>query len=209
MKKSISYNIFEGRALHSGKYDNNIPLHIIPVRHFINCVVELVAMTDKQDIFEVGCGEGQILGVLYQQGYKCSGLDYDEKAVSLSRQNFEQNNMNIPVSRGDVYNCEDLPNGKMLICLEVLEHLEKPEEALRILSEKTDEYLLVSVPREPLWCILNFIRGKYRKDLGNTPGHIKHWSKKKFIQLCKNYGEIVAIRAPLPWTIVLLRKDRK
>lgn len=209
MKNRVSYTIFEGGALHTGKYDNKNPLHIIPVKHFINNVVELMSMTKKKDIFEVGCGEGQILGVLYQQGYKCSGLDYSEEAVKLSLQNFKRNNMDISVSKGNVYNCDDLPNGKMLICLEVLEHLEKPEKALQILCERTDEFLLVSVPREPIWCILNFFRGKYWKNFGNTPGHINHWSKKKFLKLCKNYGEIVAVRSPFPWTIILLRKDKR
>ena len=38
--------------------------------------------------------------------------------------------------------------------------------------------LLVSVPREPLWRGLNMARGAYMRDLGNTPGHVNHWSKR-------------------------------
>ena len=43
-------------------------------------------------------------------------------------------------------------------------------------------HLLVSVPREPLWRGLNMARGAYLKDLGNTPGHVNHWSKRTFVR---------------------------
>ena len=36
------------------------------------------------------------------------------------------------------------------------------------------------MPREPLWRGLNMARGAYLKDLGNTPGHVNHWSKRSF-----------------------------
>ena len=38
-------------------------------------------------------------------------------------------------------------------------------------------------PREPLWRGLNIARGAYLKDLGNTPGHLNHWSKRGFVAL--------------------------
>jgi hypothetical protein len=65
--------------------------------------------------------------------------------------------------------------------------------------------VLVSVPREPLWRGLNIARGAYLKDLGNTPGHLSHWSKRSFARLLARHGEIVELRSPLPWTMALLR----
>ncbi len=95
---------------------------------------------------------------------------------------------------------------RMLICCEVLEHVSDPETAVRIISECTNEYFVVSVPREPVWRILNFVRGKYICDFGNTPGHINHWGTRKFIKMISKYAEIVAYSTPLPWTMVLARK---
>jgi len=46
------------------------------------------------------------------------------------------------------------------------------------------------------------LRGKYFSSLGNTPGHIQRWSKKKFINFVSNYSKIDTIRTPLPWTII-------
>jgi hypothetical protein len=65
-------------------------------------------------------------------------------------------------------------------------------------------HLLVSVPREPLWRALNLARGAYVADLGNTPGHVNHWSRRAFERLLAGYGK-VEIRTPFPWTMALVR----
>ena len=75
------------------------------------------------------------------------------------------------------------------------------DEMSRVASRK----ILVSVPREPIWRILNMARGAYIKDLGNTPGHLNHWSKRSFVQMLKGYGRVDAVLTPFPWTMVLLR----
>jgi hypothetical protein len=63
----------------------------------------------------------------------------------------------------------------------------------------------VSVPREPLWRALNVARGAYLAQLGNTPGHVNHWSKRAFVSLLGRYGEVVEARSPFPWTMLLVR----
>jgi hypothetical protein len=66
-------------------------------------------------------------------------------------------------------------------------------------------HLLVSVPHEPLWRILNIARGAYVRELGNTPGHVNHWSKRSFVKLLERHGEVVEARLPFPWTMLLVR----
>ncbi len=66
-------------------------------------------------------------------------------------------------------------------------------------------HLLVSVPREPAWRALNLVRGAYPRALGNTPGHVNHWSKRGFLDLVSDYGRLVAVSSPLPWTMALVR----
>ena len=51
-------------------------------------------------------------------------------------------------------------------------------------------HLLVSVPREPLWRGLNVARGAYLSDLGNTPGHVNHWSKRSFVAMLSRHGSV-------------------
>jgi hypothetical protein len=66
-------------------------------------------------------------------------------------------------------------------------------------------HLLVSVPREPLWRMLNLARGAYWTSLGNTPGHLNHWSRRSFVELLSRHGEVVEARSPFPWTMLLVR----
>ena len=64
---------------------------------------------------------------------------------------------------------------------------------------------LTPLPREPLWRGLNMARGAYLRDLGNTPGHVNHWSKRAFTSLLSRYGTVEQARSPFPWTMVLVR----
>jgi 2-polyprenyl-3-methyl-5-hydroxy-6-metoxy-1,4-benzoquinol methylase len=93
----------------------------------------------------------------------------------------------------------------MVVCCEVLEHLDDPERALRALALLNTEYYVFSVPREPIWRVLNFMRGKYLGQLGNTPGHLQHWSATSFQKLISRYFDIDERRFPLPWTMLLCR----
>ena len=73
------------------------------------------------------------------------------------------------------------------------------------MARVSSSWILVSVPREPLWRGLNMARGAYWRDLGNTPGHLNHWSKREFAGLLRRYGEVVELRSPFPWTMALVR----
>jgi hypothetical protein len=95
-------------------------------------------------------------------------------------------------------------------CGEVLEHLTEPEKALLKLISITKKDLILSVPNEPIWHILNMLRGKYLTALGNTPGHFQHWSKSEFVNFVSKHADIIDVKTPLPWILVHCRpKIRK
>ena len=87
----------------------------------------------------------------------------------------------------------------------LVEHLEDPVRALDVLAQLARPWLLASVPREPLWRALNMARGAYLGDLGNTPGHLQHWSRRAFLRFLSTRLDVVEVRTPLPWTIALCR----
>ena len=94
---------------------------------------------------------------------------------------------------------------ELVAAIEVLEHVADPPAALAEMARVAARWLLVSVPREPLWRMLNLARGAYVGELGNTPGHLHHWTPGSFRRLLAGHGEIVSARAPLPWTMLLVR----
>jgi hypothetical protein len=87
----------------------------------------------------------------------------------------------------------------------VLEHVPDPDHTLAEMARVAAGHLVVSVPREPLWRALNLARGAYLKDLGNTPGHVNHWSRRAFVRMLSRHGEVVEVRSPFPWTMLLVR----
>ena len=91
----------------------------------------------------------------------------------------------------------------LVVCCEVLEHLEDPIKALNVLRSITGSHLVLSVPNEPVWRVLNMVRGKYWTDWGNTPGHIQHWSREGFIRFVSMYFQVTEIRSPVPWIMLL------
>ena len=48
-------------------------------------------------------------------------------------------------------------------------------------------------------------RGKYWGDLGNTPGHIQHWSRSGFVRLVGAHLDVTTVHSPTPWTMVAAR----
>ena len=80
-----------------------------------------------------------------------------------------------------------------------------PEHTVAEMARVASRWLLVSVPREALWRALNMALGAYLRDLGNTPGHLNHWSKASFVKLLSRHGDVVEARSPFPWTMLLVR----
>ena len=94
---------------------------------------------------------------------------------------------------------------ELVVCCEVLEHVEGPEAALSVLADLARPWAIISVPREPLWRALNLARLSYVRDLGNTPGHLNHWSKRSFVRFAESRFEVVSVHSPMPWTMALCR----
>jgi ubiquinone/menaquinone biosynthesis methyltransferase len=151
------------------------------------------------------CGTGDLaialLDAVSTRG-RVVGLDFSERMIEAARAKSSQ----VEWVQGDAL---DLPfaDGEFdaATAIEVLEHVPDAEHTVAEIARVAKRWLLVSVPREPLWRGLNLARGAYWKDLGNTPGHLNHWSKRSFVALLSRHGEVVQARSPFPWTMVLVR----
>jgi 2-polyprenyl-3-methyl-5-hydroxy-6-metoxy-1,4-benzoquinol methylase len=167
---------------------------------------ELLGLAAPNSLLDVGCGEG----VLVQRwakllvGARVVGVDLEEASLQDGWSARTAPNLEFRVGHA-----EHLPfaDGEfdLVSAVEVLEHLPDPRHALAEMRRCAQRHLLVSVPREPLWRALNMLRGAYWTALGNTPGHLNHWSRDGFVRLLADHGEVTAVRSPLPWTLVLLR----
>lgn len=193
------------RDYYMGKYRNPNPIARWLTDGFYRALQSILATLPGDDrILEIGCGPGEstrrILGMLRGQHFEAS--EYEQRLVDLNL----AEGFPVPLRQESAYDLQRPDKSfHCVLMLEVLEHLEDVDTALKEIFRVAETAVVVSVPNEPLWRILNFARGKYWSDLGNTPGHINHWSARAFTDLISQHGDIIAVRKPLPWTIVHAR----
>jgi len=189
---------------YAGKYTAQGWIGRCLVDRFYRGMAELLDLCRPGSCLEVGCGEGfstERLHALLRPGTPFHGLDVESRLVGAAR----SRNPGIPLWLGSAYALAARDGAyEAVVALEVLEHLEHPGAALRELGRVSARWLLLSVPREPIWRALNLLRLRYAGALGNTPGHVHHWSRRSFLRLAGSAGRIRAVRSPLPWTQVLL-----
>lgn len=190
------------------KYGSHNPIVRRIMKGFNDSLSELVVKAKPSTIHEIGCGEGFWVLKWQQEGIAARGSDFSKQVIELAQANASEQSISKELfGVRSIYDlAPDNDSADLVVCCEVLEHLEHPKEGLLALQSITTKNLILSVPREPIWCFLNMVRGKYITHWGNTPGHLQHWSKRGFVNLVSKYFLIEEIKTPLPWTMLLCRK---
>lgn len=158
---------------------------------------------------DIGCGEGAITATWARRAPGTRVVGLDRPSADLERAWAAEREPNLRFVTGDALDLP-FPDGAFACgsAIEVLEQVSDPDRALAELVRVTRGDLVVSVPREPVWRVLNVARGRYVRWLGNPPGHIQHFSRAAFLALAARHGEVVAVRTPFPWTMALVRPAR-
>lgn len=189
------------------KHTRKNPLQRLFINRFYAIVLQEAKNIAPETILDVGCGEGFTLKRLQDVGIgkTLEGVDFSEIALRIGTRTFP----NFAFKQGNAY---DLPYNDssvdLVFCLEVLEHLENPRRALEELSRVTKEYAIISVPNEPFFMLGNLLRGKNIMRLGNDREHIQRWTRKSFAKFVALHFDVVSVRHPFPWTVVVARKKK-
>jgi 2-polyprenyl-3-methyl-5-hydroxy-6-metoxy-1,4-benzoquinol methylase len=190
------------------KYASRNPIERRFVDGFLEQVGELADRSNATEAHEVGCGEGEISTLLARRGLRVRGSDVSAEVIEEARRRSQAAGVTVHYRAAAISDLRaDHDAAELIVCCEVLEHLDDPDTGLETLAGLARPWLLVSVPREPIWRALNLARGKYVRDLGNTPGHLGHWSRRGFIALLRSRVDVVDVRSPLPWTMALCRAN--
>lgn len=103
-----------------------------------------------KNILEAGCGLGRWVIPLSEKGYRVTGIEIEQDAVSVINQHFKSENLQ--VVQGDIFNMPFENNQfDLVISLGVLEHFKEEEMQLKAILEhkrvlKDDGVFLVTVP---------------------------------------------------------------
>jgi 2-polyprenyl-3-methyl-5-hydroxy-6-metoxy-1,4-benzoquinol methylase len=188
------------------KYGSTNPVVRRLMGAFERTLDELFERADPQSLLDVGCGEAVLTHKWAQRlgDRRVVGIDLDDPLLHAEWEQRQAPNLSYRVMKA-----ENLPfaDGEFDVAtaIEVLEHVPDPAHTVSEMARVASRHLLVSVPREPLWRGLNMARGAYIPNLGNTPGHLNHWSKRSFVKLLSRHGDVIEARSPFPWTMLLVR----
>jgi 2-polyprenyl-3-methyl-5-hydroxy-6-metoxy-1,4-benzoquinol methylase len=191
------------------KYGSTNPVVKRLMAGFEGTLEQLFTRAAPGSILDIGCGEGVLTSQWAERlgDGRVVGVDLDDP--KLAAEWATRVRPNLELKPLDVTGGLPYGDGEFeLVCAtEVLEHVPGPEQIITEMARVSSRYLLVSVPHEPLWRMLNVARGAYVGQLGNTPGHINHWTKRAFVTMLGRHGEVVEARSPFPWTMLLVRVD--
>ena len=184
MSGKVTYN--KGNI---AKYQSRNPLKRELIERFDLRILQLLKqITDENShmffgknitLLDAGCGEGFVT----EQIKKCfpkwniTGVDGAEEAVLFARKHVK----GVCFEVGNLYSL-DFPDCTfdIVICSEVLEHLDDPEQALRELNRISKSVLLLTVPHEPWFRLGNLLALHNVSRLGDPVDHVNHWNFSEF-----------------------------
>ena len=184
------------------KYASRNPIERRLVSGFLTCLESTLPATPPAAVLEVGVGEAQVsrrVAARFPESLVV-GLDLPDATLAAGWGS---------IGAGVFGDAVRLPfpdaTFDLTLAIEVLEHLDDPCVAIAELARvaKPGSAVVVSVPSEPLWRGLNMLRGKYLGQLGNTPGHVQHWSPSAFVRVVGETLDIRSVHRPRPWTMVV------
>ena len=190
------------------KYTNPNPIQRFLMRRFLEQAA-LVTSLDVYSVLDAGCAEGFVTRFLLEKqalspkGFLI-GIDLDREAI--------QRGADIsPQVKKLLADITALPfadaSFDLVITTEVLEHISNPAKGLREIKRVSRRYCLLSVPHEPWFRAMNFLRGKHLRRWGNDPEHLQNWSLSAFRRFVAGECRVLAMRSVLPWILVLAIKE--
>ena len=182
------------------KYATTNPIERRMMSGFFAAIERMLDGSDPDVIVEVGAGEGRVTERLVERFPDAAVIGLDLPDDELAD---EWTELGVPMFFGDATRLPFADRSiDLVVGLEVLEHVPDPTRALAEVARVCGGAAVLSVPREPIWRAGNMARGRYLRDLGNTPGHVNHWSSRSFVDFVAAEFDIARTARPLPWTVV-------
>ena len=136
---------------------------------------------DGLKVLEIGTGAGGALLPFHQQGANVIGIDLDEEYLSFGR------GKGLNLVRGSIADLPNLPRQNLIILKDVLEHLPRPLEALKLArgSLTPNGVCYIQVPS---FQSLKYLG--YRNDLLRYLqfAHVVHFTRESLTYLCQCAG---------------------
>jgi SAM-dependent methyltransferase len=161
---------------------------------------------DPASVLDAGCGEGHVTAWVAEALPQARVLGVEPRAEARSAAVARR--PGLAIREGDLYALDQADaSWDVVLCTEVLEHLERPGAALTELGRVARRALVLTVPHEPWFRLGNVARARHLTRLGSTPGHLSTWSRRGFAALVGRHARVERSRSLFPWQLIVARVD--
>jgi len=166
------------RSANLNRYTTSSRIYRWHTAAFHEALYDLLAEAEPRTVLDAGCGEGLVADLLASRNpnLRITGVDKSAEAVAFARKHFGHAAAFRTGSLLDLPFEDDAFD--LVLCSEVLEHLDEPGQALEELKRVASKHVLITVPREPVFKMLN--DAGQALGLCGDPGHVQFWTKNRF-----------------------------
>jgi SAM-dependent methyltransferase len=187
------------------KYTTRNPVVLRLIGRWLGKVAELTRAVPVSRVLDVGVGEGIAMERVRPDGAFVAGVEYrEDKLASATKR--------LPRFAGVVGDAGMLPvadsSADLVTCIEVLEHLVRPDAAVSELARVASDRCVVSVPWEPWFRLGNLARGKNLARAGNDPEHVQAFSPRRLRRLLLAGFDVVEVHRVFPWLVAVASSPR-
>lgn len=126
-------------------------------------------------VYDIGCGSGGVLNELHKHliNAQLIGYDISPQAIELAKKKEKDR---LTFYQADITKIE-LPKANLMLCLDVIEHLENPVEFLNKIKPLADLFIF-HIPLEEL-----YIDTEYKDYMFETYGHLWSYNVKRVFKM--------------------------
>ncbi len=147
-------------------------------RHTRRLIWKLIADLEFRSVLDVGCGQGSLLEELARRrpGVELAGVDISARAVELANRRLPDASFSVlDLTKGALDRRFDL-----VICSDVLEHIEDDRAALHNMRKMTGR-----------WCLVATLQGRMREFERRRVGHVRNYRRGELREKMEEAGFVV------------------
>jgi len=141
-------------------------------------------------IVDVGAGRGELIRRLTKKNLECFGIDPEIDCV----QSASKHGRCVQGGIEDLHTLLEGQTPRVIVCSHVLEHLNSPFNAIRVMHESNAPELVLAVPN--VLRSARLMRAMFGKRRGDHPEHVYAWGHAEFQSLIERAGY-----SPVEWYV--------